>query len=356
MSCSDNKRSYTTYQNYLATKNQTGCCCYLVGPTGPTGPSTSSTAGTLASQASIPGTEGDLLFKSGGDLSSAVAPYNLNWSASNVFDISASNVFIHSGITTSTIKVTETAGHGGKIQLMELSSPSKHYVALKAPDAISNDITFTLPLKYPGADGAILVGDRTGELRWVSSPLGSSSPLPSGYLSPVIELSTLQGDASYAVMTPAKDTYVARFLPPRSAMYNKITIGLIATSFPPSGSVQACVYVADNMNKDHTYTCIAQSTDIGIPSAANFSTEQTVFLPIIFNTPFSLTDTSGHLVALKWKPADSLSPLHVAGQSYNPTHTGTSGWLYDSTGSSIPLSIDISTLNNSIFTMWIRIS
>ena len=141
MSCSDNKRSYTTYQNYLATKNQTGCCGYLVGPTGPTGPSTSSTAGTLASQASIPGTEGDLLFKSGGDLSSAVAPYNLNWSASNVFDISASNVFIHSGITTSTIKVTETAGHGGKIQLMELRSPIKHYVALKAPDAISKNFT-----------------------------------------------------------------------------------------------------------------------------------------------------------------------------------------------------------------------
>jgi hypothetical protein len=354
MSCSDN-RSYTTYQNYLATKNQTGCCCYVVGPTGPAGPGAGGAAASLSSGVSIPGAEGDLLFKSADDLNFADDPYNFNWSAGNVLDISAASVVIHSGVSASTIRVTETAGHGGEIQLME-SKPSTHYVALRAADAIGKNVTFTLPIGTPGAEGAILVGDRNGELRWASSTLGSSSSLPSGYSSPVIELSTLQGDASYAVMTPAKDTYVARFLPPRSAMYNKITIGLIATSFPPTGSVQACVYVADNMNKDHTYTCIAQSTDIGIPSAANFSTEQTVFLPIIFNTPFSLTDTSGHLVALKWKPTDSLSPLQVAGQRYRPTYPGTSGWLYDSTGFSIPLSIDISALNNSIFTMWIRIS
>jgi len=356
MSCSDN-RSCTTYQNYLATKNQTGCCCYLVGPTGPQGPPAEDAEGaTLSSGVSIPGIEGDLLFRTGTQtLNIAETPYNLNWSASNVFNISASNVIIHCGVSTSTIKVTETAGHGGEIQLME-SKPSTHYVALRAADTISKSVILTLPSNIPGNDGVPLVGDRNGDLRWATSTLGSSSSLPSGYFSPVIELSTLQGDASYAVMTPAKDTYVARLLPPRSAMYNKITIGLIATSFPPTGSVQACVYVADNMNKDHTYTCIAQSTDIGIPSASNFSTEQTVFLPIIFNTPFSLTDTSGHLVALKWKPTDSLSPLQVAGQRYYPTYPGTSGWLYDSTGSGIPLSIDISTLNNSIFTMWIRIS
>jgi len=356
MSCSDNK-SYTTYQNYLATKNQTGCCCYLVGPTGPAGPTAGEElgGGGLKSGTSIPGVDGDLLFKSGVDLNIAKTQYNLNWSASNVFDISASNVVIHSGISTSTIKVTEAEGHGGEIQLME-SNPSTHYVALRAANAIDKNITFTLPIGTSGTEGAALVGDRNGELRWATSSLGSSSSLPSGYFSPVIELSTLQGDASSAVMSPVKDTYVARFLPPRSAMYNKITIGLIATSAPSSGSVQACVYVADNMNKDHTYTCIAQSTDIGIPSASNFSTEQTVFLPIIFNTPFSLTDTSGHLVALKWKPTDSVSSLQVAGQRYYPTYPGTSGWLYDSTGSGIPLSIDISTLNNSIFTMWIRIS
>jgi len=351
MSCSDNQRSYTTYQNYLATKNQTGCCCYLVGPTGPPGPH----AAALSSSVSIPGAEGDLLFKSAGDLGSVVAPHALRWSGSNVFDISASNVVIHSGISTSTIRVTETAGHGGEIQLME-SQPSKHYVALKAPDAISNDTTFTLPIGTPGTDGAILVGDRNGDMRWGSISVGTTTSSPSTYLSPVIELSSLLGDASYAKLTPAADTYVARFLPPRTAMYNKITIGLIATSFPPVGAVQACIYVADNMNNDHTYTCIAQSTDIGIPSAANFSSEQTVFLPIPFSTPFSLTDTSGHLVGLKWKPADSLSPLQVAGQRYNPVYTGTSGWLYDSAGSAIPLSIDVSTLNNSIFTMWIRLS
>ena len=89
MSCSDNKRSYTTYQNYLATKNQTGCCCYLVGPTGP--PGEVGTAGALSSSVSIPGVEGDLLFKSAGDLGSVVAPHALRWSGSNVFDISASN-------------------------------------------------------------------------------------------------------------------------------------------------------------------------------------------------------------------------------------------------------------------------
>ena len=350
MSCSDNQRSYTTYQNYLATKNQTGCCCYLVGPTGPPGPH----AAALSSSVSIPGAEGDILFKSGSDLGAVTAPHSLKWTTTNVLDISAAGVAIHSGVATSTIRVQHNA-HGGEIQLME-SKPSSHHVALRAADDIGKNVTFTLPIGTPGVDGALLVGDRTGELRWGSISVGTATSSPSTYFSPVIELSTLLGDASNAILTPGADTYVARFLPSRSATYNKITIGLVATSTPPTGAVQACIYVADNMNKDHTYTCIAQSTDIGIPSAADFSSQQTVFLPIPFSAPFSLTDTSGHLVALKWKPADSLSPLRVAGQRYNPAHRGTSGWLYDSIGSAIPFSVDVSTLNNSVFTIWIRIS
>ena len=356
MSCSENKRSYTTYQNYLATKNQTGCCCYLVGPTGPPGP-THAASSSLSSSVSIPGGEGDILFKTDSEtLNNAKAPYNLNWSTSNVFDISAAGVIIHSGLMNEgTIRVGHPS-HGGEIQFME-SKPSTHFVSLKAASSIGRDVTFTLPADFPSTDGSVLVGDINGELRWTTSSLGSSTSTPSKYLSPVIELSTLLGDASNTRLTPAADTYAARFLPPRSAMYNKITIGLVATSTPPTGDIQACVYVADNMNKDHTYSCIAQSTDVSIPSSADFSSEQTLFLPITFASPFSLTDTSGHLVVLKWKPADSLSPLLVAGERrlYSDWH-GTRGWLYNSGGSAVPLSIDVSLLNKSNFTIWIRIS
>ena len=107
MSCSDNQRSYTTYQNYLATKNQTGCCCYLVGPTGPPGPH----AAALSSSVSIPGAEGDILFKSGSDLGAVTAPHSLKWTTTNVLDISAAGVAIHSGVATSTMRVQHNA-HG----------------------------------------------------------------------------------------------------------------------------------------------------------------------------------------------------------------------------------------------------
>ena len=395
MSCSD-VRSYSTYQNYLATKNQTGCCCYLVGPTGPTGPGSGSSAssslmsgggatgpagergeqgekgdqgdrgdaGPTGPALSVGGSAGDIPFvNSLGTLSVAESPHAFKWSASNNLDVSANNVTMTS---TNNIEILSRAlcigtsdnRYTGELQLME-QYPGTDYISLKASTDISGNTTYSLPSSYPLLDGQVLTSTKAGVMNWgeTTTAMGDANTPPSGYFAPVIELSNFYSGDTPIVLSGhslGANMHCLRFLPPRKGMYSKISVALAPKSAPPAGNIQACIYVSNTLNSDPSYTCIAQSSSTAIPSSTNFSGDQVNFLSIGFQNSFRLNDTSGHLVAVKWKPTGS-DDLELVGSSHHKTNCG-GAWFFRDTGSAPSATLDVTSILDVSGAAWFRIS
>jgi hypothetical protein len=71
------------------------------------------------------------------------------------------------------------AGNTGEIRFMELVANGSDYVALKAPDNISANSTFTLP-PADGTTGQVLKTDGSGNLGWMSATSGTVTSIATG--------------------------------------------------------------------------------------------------------------------------------------------------------------------------------
>jgi hypothetical protein len=69
------------------------------------------------------------------------------------------------------------AGSTGEARFNELAAGGSNFVALKAPDALAADVTYTLPDAAPSVSGQVLSGTTAGVLSWATLP--SALP-PSG--------------------------------------------------------------------------------------------------------------------------------------------------------------------------------
>jgi hypothetical protein len=80
--------------------------------------------------------------------------------------------------TLTTPSINNSATVGGSFKLLEASNNGTNFVALKAPDTLAADVTYTLPTA-DGTNGQVLATNGTGTLSW-SSASGSSQWTTSG--------------------------------------------------------------------------------------------------------------------------------------------------------------------------------
>jgi len=66
------------------------------------------------------------------------------------------------------------AGNTGEVRLQELAASGGNFVALKSPDTLAADVTFTLPTS-DGASGELLQSDGSGNLSWVAGGAGETN-------------------------------------------------------------------------------------------------------------------------------------------------------------------------------------
>jgi len=90
-------------------------------------------------------------------------------------DYSANTVnWLDSSVSlTSPVAISGNATAGAEIRLPEDTDNGSHYVALKAPDSIASDITFTLP-SADGTTDQVLKTDGSGNLSFVDASTGIS--------------------------------------------------------------------------------------------------------------------------------------------------------------------------------------
>ncbi|NDC48732.1 MAG: hypothetical protein EBZ61_06590 [Micrococcales bacterium] len=81
-----------------------------------------------------------------------------------------------------------SAGAGGVIQFRELAANGSNYVALKAADSISANVTWTLPAA-DGSAGQILSTDGSGTLSWTAAIPSGVVTSVNGYSGPSVTLS-----------------------------------------------------------------------------------------------------------------------------------------------------------------------
>jgi len=80
--------------------------------------------------------------------------------------------FLDSSIS-SPLSVTGTSTAGAEIRLPEDTDNGAHYVALKSPNALADNVTFTLPTA-DGSSGQVIKTDGSGNLSFVTSSAGVS--------------------------------------------------------------------------------------------------------------------------------------------------------------------------------------
>ena len=80
--------------------------------------------------------------------------------------------FLDSSIS-SPLSVTGTSTAGAEIRLPEDTDNGAHYVALKSPNALADNVTFTLPTA-DGSSGQVIKTDGSGNLSFISTSAGVS--------------------------------------------------------------------------------------------------------------------------------------------------------------------------------------
>jgi hypothetical protein len=96
-------------------------------------------------------------------------------SSSAALGIASVSVDAQSGV--SLLPYGAAAGNTGEARFRELSANGSNFVAIKAPDALTADVTYTLPSAAPASNGQVLSGTTAGALSWTS--LATALP-PSG--------------------------------------------------------------------------------------------------------------------------------------------------------------------------------
>jgi hypothetical protein len=96
-------------------------------------------------------------------------------SSSAALSVASVGVAAQAGLSLAPFGVA--AGNTGEARFRELTAGGSNFVALKAPDALAADVTFTLPDAAPSVSGQVLSGTTAGGLSW--STLPSALP-PSG--------------------------------------------------------------------------------------------------------------------------------------------------------------------------------
>jgi hypothetical protein len=89
-------------------------------------------------------------------------------SPSAALSVASVGVAAQAGMTLAPFGVA--AGNTGEARFRELAAGGSNFVALKAPDALAGDVTYTLPDAAPTANGQILSGTTAGVLSWAALP------------------------------------------------------------------------------------------------------------------------------------------------------------------------------------------
>jgi hypothetical protein len=84
--------------------------------------------------------------------------------------LSVASVSVAAQAAVSLAPYGSAAGDTGEARFKELSANGSNFAALKAPDALAADVTYTLPNAAPSADGQILSGTTAGALSWTALP------------------------------------------------------------------------------------------------------------------------------------------------------------------------------------------
>ena len=85
------------------------------------------------------------------------------WISLATFNQATNTVNFLDSTISSPLSVTGTATAGAEIRLPEDTDNGSNYVALKAPDTLASDLTFTLPSAY-GTTDQVLKTDGSGNL------------------------------------------------------------------------------------------------------------------------------------------------------------------------------------------------
>jgi hypothetical protein len=90
------------------------------------------------------------------------------WISLATFNQATNTVNFLDSTISSPLSVTGTATAGAEIRLPEDTDNGSHYVALKAPDSIASDLTFTLP-SADGTSGQVMQTNGSGTLSFITT-------------------------------------------------------------------------------------------------------------------------------------------------------------------------------------------
>ena len=102
------------------------------------------------------------------------------WISLATFDQATNTVNFLDSTISSPLSVTGTATAGAEIRLPEDTDNGSNYVALKAPDTLASDLTFTLPSAY-GTTDQVLKTDGSGNLSFAQKGISIGLSLVMGF-------------------------------------------------------------------------------------------------------------------------------------------------------------------------------
>jgi hypothetical protein len=102
------------------------------------------------------------------------------WISLATFNQATNTVNFLDSTISSPLSVTGTATAGAEIRLPEDTDNGSNYVALKAPDTLASDLTFTLPSAY-GTTDQVLKTDGSGNLSFAQKGISIGLSLVMGF-------------------------------------------------------------------------------------------------------------------------------------------------------------------------------
>jgi hypothetical protein len=135
------------------------------------------------------------------------------------------------------------AGQTGELRFVELAASGSNYVGLKAPNAISNNLIWTLP-SSDGSSGQVLKTDGAGTLSWITIP--SSSVVSVAGRTGVVTLTTadVSEDASRLYFTQDRARSALSVSGPLTYIASTGVLGLDQASNTTSGFLSFGDYLA----------------------------------------------------------------------------------------------------------------